>query len=278
METSPRRQQWPPDGVRSKPLSSIPERRSSRYLPGHAFAPSVPTILSDRPLVPPPPPAHATPVRGPTVSPRGKSSSPLRRTESQLRRAPSRTFVPSVVPTDLLDAPQLTHPRILLDLRLSSAIFMGGASVEGTVHLIVDGGVPTARHKGPSTLSISRISVTLVGIERCKGRQEIFRALTTDLIDEAHPPPTTMAPDPGSDGAWDVTPSTSILPFRMDLPVVMGPPPYRSKKAGINYLLSTMVVAKMAGKSKIVRQSREIMVLTVHDRRYPAFRFLNCFG
>lgn len=138
--------------------------------------------------------------------------------------------------------------------------------MEGEVCIAIDGGAPSSRKSQP-TLSISRMSVSLVGIERCKGRSEMFRALTTDLIDEAHPPPTEMAPDPGPNASWDVTPSSSILAFRLDLPVVMGPSPYKSKRLSISYLLSTLVEAKIADKNHFVRQSREIVVLTVHDRR-----------
>ena len=69
------------------------------------------------------------------------------------------------------------------------------------------------------------------------------------------------------DSTWDVVPSDSMLPFRLNLPVVMGPPPYKAKKVGITYLLSTLVEARIGGKSQFVRHSREIIVLTVHDRR-----------
>ena len=145
--------------------------------------------------------------------------------------------------------------------------------MEGEVYIVIDGGASGRQDKSRPTLSISRISVTLAGIEQCKDRQKIFRALTTDLIDEAHPPPTSMAPDPGLEGSWDVQSSDSILPFRLDLPVVMGPPPYKAKKVGICYLLSALVEAKIAGKRQYVRQSQEIIVLTAHDRRSLTFMF-----
>lgn len=51
---------------------------------------------------------------------------------------------------------------------------MGGATVEGKVHIAIDGGSETKR-KSKSALSLSRISVTLVGIEQCQSKQEIFR-------------------------------------------------------------------------------------------------------
>jgi len=92
--------------------------------------------------------------------------------------------------------------------------------------------------------------------------------LATDLIDEAHPPPTTMlAVEPSSSSTqWEVIPSMSVLPFRLDLPVVMGPPPYKDKKVGIKYIVSTTVEAKIADKAEFVRESQDVAVLTVHDR------------
>jgi len=58
----------------------------------------------------------------------------------------------------------------------------------------------------------------------------------------------------------------SVLPFRLDLPVVMGPPPYKDKKVGIKYIVSTTVEAKIADKAEFVRESQDVAVLTVHDR------------
>ncbi|CAF9940934.1 MAG: hypothetical protein HETSPECPRED_002685 [Heterodermia speciosa] len=45
----------------------------------------------------------------------------------------------------------------------------------------------------------------------------------------------------------------------------MGPPSYTARKQRIVYLLSTTVEAQVAGKQEFARQSREIIVLTVHD-------------
>ena len=171
------------------------------------------------------------------------------------------------MPIDLLDHPKLTHSRFNLAIHLSAPIFVGGATLEGEVHVGIDGGPFERRRKSTPGLSLSRISVTLVGLERCRGRQDMFRALSCDLIDAAHPPPASMAPDPGPDTTWDVQPSNSTLPFRLDLPVLMGPPPYRSKKVSISYWLCISADFQILGKKHSVRQSREVAVLTVHDRR-----------
>lgn len=218
--------------------------------------------------------ANPTSRTGTNIPPKGASTSPIRRPNgSTLRKAPSRTFVPAVFPTELLETPILTHSRACLAIRLSSPVFMGGATVEGEVHTTIGGGVLKQRRKAKQPLALSGISVTLAGIERCKGRQEIFRALTSVLIDETHPPPDSMAPSVVIDGSWNVAPSDTVLPFRLDLPVAMGPPPYKSRKVGITYWLSALMEFTINGKIHFVRQSREIMVLTVHNRRSLAFIF-----
>jgi len=250
-------------------LSSIPERRSSRHMNSAASILSSASHGLLRPQS-----ADATSRTCTNIAPRGASTSPIRRPDAlNLRRAPSRTFVPAVLPTDLLETPILTHSRATLAIRLSSPVFMGGATVEGEIHASIDGGVFEKRRKPKQPLSLSKISVTLAGIERCRGRQEIFRALTNDLIDKAHPPPNGMAPGAAINGLWDVAPSDTVLPFRLDLPIAMGPPPYRSKKVGISYWLSALLECTIAGKKHFVRQSREIVVMTVHDRRSLTFMF-----
>lgn len=210
---------------------------------------------------------------GITIPARGRSNSPIRLAPSieRLRRAPSRTFVPPAFPIDIIDFPECLHPRIRLGIRVSAPVFMGGATAEGAIHIIVDGGTESSRAKRKlSPLSIDRLSVSLVGIERSGARQYMFRCLTTDLIDEAHPPPIEMAfpNQPMSDRLWEIMPSKTILPFRLDLPVKLGPPPYTSKRNSITYLISVLVEAKIDGMRAYVRESEAVTVLTVHDRRF----------
>ena len=273
-----REREWPWSTAAGKkvPSSYVPERRSSkiRLKEGSGVKSSHGTDFPN----PPPPLPHNTTRHGTAVRSRGRSSSPLRLQDSQSRKPPSRTFVPVVFPSELLYEPKLTHARLLLDLRLSSPIFMGGATVEGEIHLVLDGGLARNRRKGQASVSISRVSVTLVGIESCKKKQEIFRALTAEVIDDKNPLPLSMAPEPVGDGSWIIQPSSSILPFRLDLPVMMGPPPYESKKAGIRYMVSTTIEASVSKKKVLIRQSKNIMVLTVHDRKWLASRFSSYDG
>ncbi|KAI4122200.1 MAG: hypothetical protein LQ338_005956 [Usnochroma carphineum] len=210
------------------------------------------------------------PDYGKTVLSRGRSTSPIRSGPSieKLRRAPSRTFIPLVLPIDIIDFPQITHPRLVIGIHMSAPLFMGGATAEGAIELTIDGGHKTSRaRRKPTIMSIDRICVGLVGIERSGVRQHMFTCLMTDLIDEAHPPPVEMARpnQPVSDRLWEVMPSKNTLPFNLDLPVMLGPPPFRSKKNNIRYMISVLVEAKVDGRRVYVRKSDDVLVLTVHD-------------
>lgn len=241
---------------------AIPKRRSSQNF--SLYQSSLASPLMPTPSVP------RAPKHERIIPARGRSVSPIRRSACpDIRKAPSRTFIPPIVPTDILDFPKVHHPRIDAELTLSAPVFVGGATVEGDVHITIDGGPKDARKKIRATLSISRIVISLIGIERSNGRRNIFRRLATELIDETHPPPIEMAPTGRlpEERSWEVLPSIAILPFRLDLPVAMGPPPYTAKRQGILYLLSVTIEAKKAGKQEFVRRSREVIVLTVHDRK-----------
>ena len=268
----------PPPRYRQTSLNNTKEKLPNRRSSQNFSQPKLnKLILSGAPPLPP----SVPPTVGITVPSRGTSQSPIRRPESRalpraLRKAPSRTFVPSGILTDILDFPTLRHPRILLHIHLSSSLFVGGATVEGKVGIVVDGAKPGAGGKARQPISIDRITVTVIGVERSNGRQWIFRSLATELIDEAHPPPPTMT-DAGkakTETLWEFIPSQSTLPFRLDLPVIVGPPPHDTKKIGIYYLLSVTIGANIASKRILVRKSRKISVLTVHDRTNTFFSTL----
>ncbi|MCJ1301453.1 hypothetical protein MMC08_004253 [Hypocenomyce scalaris] len=253
----------------SLPLASLPERKSSRnVLRRKVSRASGP--FNDGPFLPPPPPrgsGQTIPARGQAVPPVRSAVARLEPIPSEMRRIPLRTFVRSVRPTDILDFPKLNHPRVALDLRVSASLFTGGGTVEGSVHITIDSGVSYPRHKSRSALSIGRISVDVLGVESSQGKQWIFRSLANELLDEAHPPPTTMAASTRAlfDAFWETVPSSSVLPFRLNLPVYMGPPPYRSKQARIWYILCTTLAVKVSGMQHYVRKSLEIAILSVHD-------------
>ena len=146
---------------------------------------------------------------------------------------------------------------------------MGGGTVEGQVIVTIDGGKAINRSTSRPVIAVGRISVDVLGVERCHGKDSIFRSLACELIDEAHPPPGPMmaASRAISDAFWQVAPSTSTLPFRLDLPVYMGPPPYDSKHTQIKYILCVTLAIRISGKQNYVRRSQEIVILSVHDRR-----------
>lgn len=267
MSSSPDPPQWS-EGTGVPFIPSIPRRTSSNIQLNDAHVGTMGSFLANPPLPPPhQSSAYRVSVRGSTVRSKGRASSPLRQPDSSTREAPTRTFVPDIFPADLLYAPKLSHARLLIDLRLSSPMFVGGATVEGEIHLVVDGGPNAGRRKSPYALSIYRICVMVVGIERCKGKKEIFQALTTELLDMNNPLPLNMQPVQGDAQCWSVVPSSTILPFRVDLPIMMGPPPYESKRAGVKYMASTTIEFNIGKKKHFARQSKDIIVLTVHDRR-----------
>ncbi|MCJ1399537.1 hypothetical protein MMC11_002739, partial [Xylographa trunciseda] len=253
----------------SLPLSSVPERKSSRARLQRKSSQLSKSSIEFQPL-------PAAPARGLgyTVSIRGQSRSPVRSAvvrhdpvSEVMQRVPSRTYVRPVKPLDILDVPQLSHPRVVLEAQIAAPLFVGGGTIEGQVNLVIDGGRSSGRYKNRPAISIGRLSIDVLGVEICHGRQSVFRSLAHELIDETYPPPSTMvaAPRDASDAYWKVMACTSVLPFRLDLPINMGPPPYKSKHASIKYIICITLVIRISGKLDFVRRSQEIAILTVHD-------------
>ena len=205
----------------SLPLSSLPERTSSRARLRRKSS-QLSRSSAGIPPLPPPPPRGL----GHTISVRGR----LNPVSSDEQNIPSRTSV--------LDVPEVSHPRVRIDLQTAAPLFMDGGIVEGQLYLQIDGGKSIERRKQRPALSIGRIAVGLLGIEATRNKQHVFRSLAVELVDESHQPPGMMTIDPRtpSDGFWEVMPSTTMLPFRLNSPINMGPPPYRSKQATIKYI------------------------------------------
>ena len=247
----------------------MPERRSSRYpsrnQPSKHFR-----DLPNLPPLPSPGPGQAIPVRGRSTSPIRDAIERLDPVSSDMQRVHLRTFVRSVRPTDILDFPELGHSRVSLEMHIPAPLFVGGGSVEGEIGIVIDDGKTRNRQRSNPALSIGRISIDVLGVETSHGKNFIFRTLATELLDETHPPPATMAAASRavSDAFWEVKPSVSILPIRLDLPVHMGPPPYSSRIASIKYILCATVAIRIAGKQQYVRKSQEIPIITVHDRMF----------
>ena len=255
------------------PLSRVPERISSKNqlrvrLPQAQALEDTPGPFDGS--------SYSRRGLGHTIPSCGQSTSPVRSTacrydpvSSDMRRIPSRTFVRSVKPIGLLDVPMLTHPRVSLEMRIMAPLFVGGGTVEGEVQVVIDGGTRKDRQKpARSEITIARICVDIMGVEAAFGKRFIFRGLANELIDAAHPPPSSMlaASIAAPDGYWRVTPSISSLPFRLNLPINMGPAPYSSKHASIKYIICSTLVMRIDGEQFWVRRSEAITVLTIHDR------------
>jgi hypothetical protein len=256
----------------SLPITSLPERRSSRRLNrrhSEAFV-----SFEDYPSLGPPPAKGL----GQTIPSRGLSASPVRAASQRdavssdaMRRMPSRTFVRSIKPTDILETPNATQPRIDMDLRVAAPLFAGGGTIEGHINITVDSSLTTVRKK-IKRIMIARVCVNIVGVEEMSdGRRWIFLSLANELIDEGHPPPMSLINDPTvvspAEPFWIMKSGSGEIPFRLNLPLNMGPPPYSSKHARIRYVICSTALIKVNGKQNIVRRSQDITVVTVFDRK-----------
>ena len=213
---------------------------------------------------------------GQTIPTRGQSSSPIRREAANSKhsvpgvmRTPSRTFIRIVKPVDIIEVPEIKHPRLSLRTVVGSPLFIGGATIEGEVRVIVENKKSRRARRLQPVLLLERATIDLLGIETCNGNNHVFRSLAMELIDDAHPPPAAMVVSTKVrfDQSWELIPSNTKIPFRLNLPIDMGPPPYRSRHADIRYVLCTTMTLQIEGRRSHVRDSQEIPILTVHDRK-----------
>ena len=262
----------------SLPLSILPERTSSRSRLRRRSSRLSKSSFEIPQFAPPPPRGlgHTLPVRGPSVSPVRSAAARLNPISSDEQNIPSRTFVRPVNPLDILEVPEVGHPRVCIDLRTAAPLFMGGGTLEGQLYLQIKGGKSTGRLKQRPAVSIGRIAIDVVGVEATRNKQNIFRGLAVELLDDSHPPSRSILTGSRtpSDGFWEVSPSSTVLPFRLNLPINMGPPPYKSKDAKIRYILCATVAVRITGKVHYVRRSQDIAILTVHDRMLSLWRYL----
>ncbi|OAL26498.1 hypothetical protein AYO20_10067 [Fonsecaea nubica] len=192
------------------------------------------------------------------VDDKGRAGSPVRRSIGRaaqssevLRPALARTFIRTSPPHEILDHGSSRHPRVELSISLPSPLFVGGGTVEGQLTIQVDGG--QARKPKMKPIYLSKACVDVIGVEEINdGRRWIFLSLATELFDHENPPPpslvTSQTPEPGADLCWEMKSATSVVPFCVNLPLKLGPPPYSSRQASIRYLLCPSIV-----------------MLTVHD-------------
>ena len=176
-----------------------------------------------------------------------------------------------VKPTDIIKVPRLRHSRVSLEVKVTSPMFMGGATVEGELRVVIDGGKPKNCRRYKPPLSIGRISVDILGVEACAGQLNVFQNLAIELIERDRPPPNAMIVGTKAlwGTFWEVIPSTTTIPFSLDLPVDMGPPPYESRNASVRYILCATLSLGSEGQRFHVRDSQDLCILTALDREYP---------
>ena len=268
----------PPQGLGSRaasalslPLREVPERRSSASILAQSIAGSRQGSMQDFPSWKLPPPSAS----GKTIPGRGRSHSPVRRavkgdsvTSDTVRTSPSRTFIRTAPPLDILETGATQHPRVDMRLRLPSPLFVGGGTVEGQIQLLIDGG--SGRKNKLKPISISTLSIDVLGLEEINdGRKWVFLSLAAEMFDANHPPPASLVSSQVSTERdrllWSLKPSSAAIPFCINLPLNLGPPPYLSKQAKIRYLLCPTAVVRIGNKKSIIRQVWDIQMLTVHD-------------
>ncbi|RMZ81017.1 hypothetical protein DV738_g2421, partial [Chaetothyriales sp. CBS 135597] len=213
-----------------------------------------------------------------TVPNRGRADSPVRRAverSSQSSEAargcssPLKTIIRTTPPLDILDRGSTRHDRLQMSIHLQSPLFVGGGTIEGQLFLDVDKGSPPRRIT-LKPLMISRLSIDVIGVEEINdGRRWVFLALGTEVFDQQHPPPPSIVQNSdrrhGPELSWMLKAGSASLPFCLNLPLKLGPPPYLSKQASIRYLLVPSAYVQSGDKQGLVRSTWNIQMLTVYD-------------
>ena len=254
----------------SLPLCDVPERRSSASIFAQSLHGDRKASFQELPKWQVPPAAP----RSKTVSLRGRSDSPVkqavnRATQSSeaMRTSPSRTFIRTTPPLDILDKGSARNDRLEISVHLPSPMFVGGGTIEGHIKLEVHEDTKKNRSK---PISISRLSLDVIGVEEVNdGRRWVFLSLGSELFDQDHSPPPVLLDSRDSqlesELSWSLKPGSASIPFCINLPLNLGPPPYLSRQASIRYILCPTAHFKVGDKRALVRQTWNIQMLTVYD-------------
>ena len=255
----------------SLPLRDVPERRSSVSIFAQSLRGSRKPSLSEMAKSH----APAEPQQQRTISVHGRSDSPVRhalnkstQSSDAMRPSPSRTFIRTAPPVEILERGSIRNDRVELSVHLPSPLFVGGGTIEGHIRLELHD--DTSKKGRFRSISIFRLSLDVIGVEEVSdGRRWIFLSLGSELFDEKHPPPPSLVnkrrPYHDSELSWHMKPGMAVIPFCMNLPLNLGPPPYLSRHASIRYILSPTAHLKVGDKRQLVRQTWNIQMLTVHD-------------
>lgn len=89
------------------------------------------------------------------------------------------------------------------------------------------------------------------------------------MFDAKHPPPPTITTlreaIAENELFWPTHVGIATIPFCINLPLNLGPPPYASRHASIRYVLVPTLVLKNGSKRGLISQPRDIQMLTVYD-------------
>jgi len=185
--------------------------------------------------------------------------------ESDFQLAPA---VAAASSSDVLSRPELKPVKQLsLAIDASSALYTGGSTIDGQVSIDISAEKSSMWHRSAPVLAVMDVTLELIGAAMSDGRQHVFHHQSEQLVDFARPPPRHMIldPIPNGDGSWNLVPSHTSLPFRLQLPLSVGPPPFRSRHASIKYMLSATVRVRHDRKLLVCRVSREATILTAQD-------------
>ena len=190
---------------------------------------------------------------------------------SKLRPHRPTSPPPSFTVEDLLDFPNYKNPKMKLELQIGAPLFVGGGNVEGNVRIIP---ADTERRRTRNGL-LESIFIDLVGVEELSGaKRSVFLSLSKELD---RPDQKQQAAQAKGDADFLFPPATHSVPFCINLPLDVGPPPFNSKHARIRYVLASTIWIQDIDRPTSVRCSQEIHVVSVYDRKSTCnriFRFL----
>ncbi|RPA99671.1 hypothetical protein L873DRAFT_1628970, partial [Choiromyces venosus 120613-1] len=197
--------------------------------------------------------------RGDTTRNRAKQRQPnhgLGTSEEPGRLA--KTFVRPMPPHELLEHPVTFNSRITMHIAVMSPLYVGGARVDGRLNIHIHG-------TRLDDIRMGRVGIDLVGIEGM--RKVVFMSVTSELVDEDHPPPASILHPMGENQTISrkVKPSRLFLLFRLNLPLNVGPGPFHSVRARIRYVIHGTIMATINGIKTIIRCSRDIRVISALD-------------
>ncbi|KAI5804421.1 hypothetical protein EDC01DRAFT_419079 [Geopyxis carbonaria] len=182
-------------------------------------------------------------------------------TLNDANQAIAKTFIRPEPPAELLDYPVAFHPRVTLHMTITQPLYIGGSSVDGRLNIHIRG-------TRLDDIRLGRVSVDIAGVEELSfSRKTMFMSIASELIDEDHPPPAAMLmpSDNEQKTFWKVKPSRSFLPFRLNLPLNVGPGSFNSVRARIRYVIHGTIMISINGSKSIVRCSRDIRIISALD-------------